>query len=189
MRTPNFLSAPASVFLLLMISGCSLIIGNVKPLEEKSDAYGIMDLSKVNSDWVRLDPKVTQDTSTSAPPESGISDVVYQSTSSASIISINSACKTAPKGAGRDRLEDLSRELFLGISDIKQQETSKLVVDENPAFQTTLRGKLNQEEMMLRTIVLKHSTCIYDLMYISRPERFKDHEKDFTDFVNSLRLK
>src|SRR4051794_35973237 len=71
----------------LLQGGCSLFIGNVKPIEEKSDKYGILDLSKINSAWVRLDPKMPQS-------ESGISDVVFQLHGTGSIISLNSACKS-----------------------------------------------------------------------------------------------
>jgi hypothetical protein len=178
--------------IMLLQSGCSLFFGSVKPVEEKSDAYGIMDLSKINSDWTRLDPKSTSDQATNQdapPPESGISDVVFQSKSSASIISINSACKNYKKGEEKQDLQALTNELLLGISDILLREEAKVIIEGTPALQTTVEGKLNRENMMLRTVVLQRSHCIYDLMYIARPERFKENEGDFSRFISSLRLK
>ena len=35
-------------------NGCSLLIGNIKPVDEKSEDYIIMDLSKYDPDWIRL---------------------------------------------------------------------------------------------------------------------------------------
>ena len=45
--------------LLMMLAGCGtgVLIGNVKPVDEKSESYGVMDLTKGNPDWIKLDPK------------------------------------------------------------------------------------------------------------------------------------
>jgi hypothetical protein len=180
------------LFIALTQSGCSLFFGNVKPVEEKSDSYGILDLSKVNSDWTRLDPKGTtphDQTPDAPPPESGISDVVFQSKKSASIISLNSACNRYKKVPQNPDLKALTRELFLGLSEMHDLEQANLIIQETPALQTTIQGKLNGESMKLRTVVLQRSHCVYDLMYIARPERFLENEDDFSHFVSSLRLR
>jgi hypothetical protein len=43
--------------------------------------------------------------------------------------------------------------------------------------------------MKLRTVVLRRGSCVYDLMYVARPEHFKDNEPDFAHFIASLKLK
>lgn len=181
-------------FLVIAVTqpGCSLFFGNVKPVEEKSDSYGIQDLSKVNSDWIRLDPAATpsnHSTVDAPPPESGISDVVFQSKKSASIISLNSACNRYKKVPQAPDLKALTRELFLGLSDTHHQEQVPLQIQNTPALQTTIEGKLNGEAMKLRTVVLQRSHCVYDLMYIARPDRFSENEATFSQFVSSLRLR
>src|SRR4051812_47677682 len=79
------------------ISGCALI-GNVKPVAEKSESYGVMDLSKENPEWVKLDTSETRSGENSSggsqeTETTEVSDVAYQSKRNASIISLNSACR------------------------------------------------------------------------------------------------
>lgn len=178
-------------FLCLTQWGCSLLIGNIKPVEEKSTTYGIQDLSKVDPDWVKFNstPKTSLEAGTpeSGTPESGISDVAYQSKKNASIISINSACKNYPQK--ENTLKELTRELLLGISDITRLEERSLTVSDTPALETTLKGKIDHEEMMLRTVVLHRLNCVYDLMFVARPDHFNANLEDFSRFVSSLRLK
>jgi hypothetical protein len=172
-------------------SGCSLFFGNVKPVEEKSESYGFLDLSKTNPDWVRLDPKTSLevDETSSPSPESEISDVVFQSKNAASIISLNSACKSYKTSGETLPLKTLTNELLLGISEVSYRDETPLTMEGSPALQTTIQGKLNGENMKLRTVVLQKLNCVYDLMYVARPEHFNAGEPDFSRFVSSLRLR
>jgi hypothetical protein len=171
-------------------TGCSLFFGNVKPSDHKSTDYGILDLSKVNPDWVKLDPtKSLDEAELPEVPESGVSDIAFQSKKTASIISINSACKSTTNSATIRDLKELTRELLLGISEVRDRVEKTFTLGDTPALQTTLKGKMENEEMMLETVVLKRNKCIYDLMCVTRPERFKLNEAEFSDFVSSLRLK
>jgi hypothetical protein len=173
----------------LFLSGCSLFFGNIKPIEEKANDYGVLDLSKVSSDWVKLDPKSNSEAKDSTGiPESGVSDVAFQSKKTASIISVNSACKVYQTHEKVD-LAALTRELLLGISSITAKEERKLTIDHFPALETTVQGKINEENMMLRTVVLHRVNCTYDLMYVARPEKFNVKVEDFSRFVSSLKLK
>jgi hypothetical protein len=188
-----------SLAALFATSGCSVVVGNVRPLEEKSTEYGVMDLSRSNSDWKKLDP-----VKAAAQSESGkaqdvspteVSDVAYQSSSTASIISLDSACRqhgdsksSRAKGSGPD-LKTLTDLLLLGITDVTLREERGLEVQKTPALETTIQGKLNGEPMEIRTVVLKRQNCVYDLVYMSRPQYFERHLNDFAHFVASLRLR
>lgn len=163
---------------LALSSGCATLIGNVEPVEEKSESYGVMDLSKADRDWSRLP----------ASQGSEVSDVAYQSLSTASIISLNSACRATPETQPKD-LQALTNLLFLGISDITQRTEKGVIVHNLPALETTILGKLNNEPMMLRTVVLRRGNCIYDLLYMARPRHFPRHETEFAQFIASLRLR
>ena len=179
-------------FIVMTQSGCSLILGNVRPVEEKSNVYGVLDLSKTKKNWTKLDSGLSSGKSyseNSDTPDSGISDIAFQSNETASIISINSACKSSKNLDRNKSLKELSRELLLGISDITLQEEKNVQLDDTQALQTTLRGRLNNEDIMLQTVVLKRDLCVYDLMYVSRPNKFEENRKDFADFVSSLRLR
>jgi len=197
--------------LIFTSSGCSLLFGNIKPTEEKSKNYGILDLSlsfspsptpslaqpsQGHSEWVKLDQKMSTEREetqglASELSGSGISDVAYQSKETASIISLNSACKTYALQAmdKKETLESLTQELLLGISEITLKEERNLTIDQIPALETTTKGKIRQENMMLRTVVLKRLNCVYDLMYVARPESFDKNRDDFSRFVSSLKLR
>jgi len=178
---------------LMMLTGCGtgFIIGNTKPVDEKSESYGVMDLSKGNPDWIKLDPKSVDINSTSqdaATTSTEISDVAFQSKGTAAIISLNSACRESKEYENKD-LRTLTNVLLLGAADVTLRDEKEITVSANPALQTTIEGKINSEKIMLRTVVIKRRNCVYDLVYVARPQTFDAHVEDFSHFVASLRLK
>lgn len=182
------------ILFLLLLDGCStgqVLIGNVKPVDEKSESYGVMDLSKGNPDWLKLDPK-TEDTNPTpqdaATTSTEIADVAFQSKSTAAIISLNSACRDSKDYENKD-LRTLTHVLLLGSSDVTLRDEKEYSISGSPALQTTIEGKINGEKVMLRTVVIKRQTCVYDLVYVARPQTFDAHVEDFSHFVASLRLK
>jgi hypothetical protein len=184
------------MILTLSASGCGILIGNTKPVDQKSDSYGIAELSKENPDWQKLDPQragngVDGEDADVTPTE--VADVAYQSQKTSSVISLNSACrngKEAPEGKSvQEDLRSLTDVLLLGASDVTLRDERPLTLQSTPALQTTIQGKMNGEKVMIQTVVLRRKTCIYDLLYIARPQTFAAGESTFTHFVASLRLK
>ena len=194
-RSASRLAAAAFITVTLAISssGCALFklagasVGNERPVEEKSELYRIADLSKQGKEWVKLESGSGDSSRTD------VSDVAYQSRKNASIISLNSACRKNAQDEAEDKREDLkklSSRLFLGLTDITFHNERGLTVQNEDALETTVQGKLNgEEEMMLRSVVLKRGVCVYDLVYMARPRHFGTNEKDFAHFVDSLRFK
>lgn len=174
--------------LLVAGSSCGILIGNVKPVDEKSRSYGVMDLSRSDPDWIKLDPRKTEASTDGQVSPTEIPDVAYQSRRTASIISIDSACRKAPEEP-KESLRTLTQLLFLGMTDITLRTENPLLIQGTQGLETTVRGKLNNEQMMLRTVVLRRSSCVYDLVYIARPEYFAENEADFSHFVASLHMK
>jgi hypothetical protein len=191
-----FLTLFGAISLGAISSGCSVVVGNVKPIEEKSTEYGVMDLRHISPDWKKLDPAKTAAQSESVKEQdvspTEVSDVAYQSKSTASIISLDSACRLAPDasrpGAERD-LKSLTDLLLLGITDVTLREERGMEIQKTPALETTITGKLNGESMQIRTVVLKRQNCVYDLVYMSRPQYFERQLSDFSHFVASLKLR
>ena len=168
-------------------SGCGLLFTTVKPVDEKSKNYRVADLSKDNLDWTRLEPSASDSSPASAPAESSdLTDVAYQSKQTASIISLNSACRLK---AGPDSLAVISHELILGVTEVSQHDEKNIDVSGMPALETTLQGKLNGEPIAMKTVVLKKEACTYDLIYVARPAHFLAQQADFSHFVSSLHLK
>lgn len=167
-----------------LFTGCA-VVGQVRPVEEKSQSYGVLELNKENPEWLKLD----QSRADSADDMTGteVPDAAYQSKKSGAIISINSACRA---GLEQDKdLQNLTNLLFLGVSDIKTRTEQGITIETTPALQTTLHGTLNGEEMMFRTVVMKRGVCVYDMIYMASPQFFPDHEQEFAHFVASLRVK
>lgn len=182
------------LILLVASSGCSVVVGNIKPLEEKSTAYGVADLSSSNPDWKKLDPAKTTAQNESvkvqdvSPTE--VSDVAYQSSSTASIISLDSACRLSADALRPSQdLRSLTDLLLLGITDVTYRSERGMEVQKTPALETTIKGSLNGELMQIRTVVLKRQNCVYDLVYMARPTHFESQLADFSHFVASLRLR
>lgn len=175
------------IALALTLSGCGVLIGNVKPSDYKSESYGISQLDRDEpGTWKKLD---TQPASSDADASvSEIPDASYQSKSNSSIISINSACRDGREKHSQS-LRDFTRQLLLGMTDLDLNQEKETSLQNVPALETTLRGKMNGESVMLRSMVLQKKDCVYDLLYIARPEQFPTHESDFAKFVSSLRIK
>lgn len=172
---------------LIAASGCSTLIGNVKARDQKSDDYGIADLARLpESEWTRVSPSAEVTENAINPSE--ISDVAFQSRKTASIISLNSSCRTGREADERD-LRSVTNLLFLGMTDVSMRNERNVSIQDLPALETTVQGKMNGTDMMLRAVVLRKGDCLYDLMYLARPSFFPVHEADFSQFVASLRLK
>ncbi len=194
-RLQPFLLLILSLIFTVTQTGCGLLLGNVKPADEKSESYGVLDLSKTKPDeWMKLDPsKVAEpDGSESPNSTSEVSDAVYQSKKTAATISLNSACRPKPEKSASEQATDLRKVtnlLLLGLSNITLRGEQAITLQGRPALQTTLRGKLNSEDVMLRTVVTRKDSCTYDLVYLAPPEQFQTNLADFSQFVASLRLK
>ena len=178
------------IAVMALSSGCSTLIGNIKPVEDKSTRYKVIDLSLTNSEWTRLGARQEDPSGRNTPEtveKTQTSDLSFQSKKTASIISLNSACRE-DQGDEEHSLKDFSRTLLLGISEIKTVDQKNLQIDQVAALETTVDGKLNSQPVKLRTVVLKDQDCLFDLMYVARPEHFLQNEDDFEKFISSLRL-
>jgi hypothetical protein len=193
-RSRASLLAATGAIALLAASSCSTLVGSVKPVDRKSERYGILDLSReAPQAWKKLEtaqllPEDAQITSNASAFSSEISDMAFQSQRTSAIISLNSSCRKG-RGAASD-LQPYLRELFLGMTDREDQaEPRETTLSGVPALSQTVEGRMAGELTKIEAVVLSKADCVYDLMYISRPEAFAVHEKDFKRFVSSLRLR
>jgi hypothetical protein len=182
--SPRVLLRFALPFLLLQ-SACGTLIGTQKPVARKASDYQVLDLSTLpGRDWERLPSAASEE-------DQEISDRSYQSMATGGVISLNSACRRRNADPSVD-LRSISQQLFLGIQETAPREERPLTVDGAPALSTTVEGTLTaagkKEPVKLRAVVLRKEECVYDLMYVARPERFAAREADFSKFVESLRV-
>jgi hypothetical protein len=190
------LLAPLVLPIAFLFSGCSLLFGNILPTTERSSQYEIFNPAQENSEWLPLEsePSATQEEA-----DASASDIAFQSKTTGTILSLNSACRPAldwglqaeegdPAAYEREQLKQFSRQLLLGIEPTEPLIEKYIEVSQLPALETTLTGTLAGASTKVRTVVLRKGTCVYDLMYVTKPQFFDADEPTFRRFVASLRV-
>lgn len=164
-------------------TGCSVLIGNIKPSTEKASLYTYQAPSERDPDWFR-----TQEQNAEAGTDSAEkSDVVFQHRVTHGIISINSTCRPRDEKRESD-LKSFTNLLLMGVQNIGERTERPITVDREPALETSLRGALQGQTMQFQTVVLRHQSCLFDLMYLAQPQHFEAKKAAFADLVKSLRF-
>ena len=180
----------ACITVFISINGCGVLVGNIRPVTEKAEQYGILDLSQERPDlWTKIQNKSANEERTdSDTTPSEVSDVAFQALKSPSIIALNSGCRPSVQTQTKE-LKDLTNELLMGFTEVENRIEKNITLEQSPALETTIRGKMADKPIFLRTVVLRKNRCVYDLLFMSSPTDFTTHESDFSKFVASLRIK
>lgn len=158
-----------------------MLVGQVKPLEEKSVNTPTPSPTLESSGWRRLDSADSSDQSSERPDEA------WQSTRTDAIISMNSVCR---RGSGGERdVRSVTRVLLSQWDHLKIEEQKSVLFKTLPGYQTTARGKYLGRDRRFQIVVVKSPTCIYDLIYLSPFETFDQELSDFNRFRDSVELK
>ena len=179
-----------SLFLTVLtgaLSGCSVLIGNIKPVGEKSQSYEVLRLEKENPNWVAIDSNSVKESDEEDNESLESSDLAYQSKSSSSIISLNSSCRKN-LASSQLTLRQFTDALLLGIQSIENREEREISISGAQALETTLQGNLGGRTSRLRSVVIRKGMCVYDLMLIARVDRFGQDLPTFERFVNSFQF-
>ena len=172
----------AILWAMLTLTGCSVLIGNIKPSTEKSSSYSVQAPPEKDPDWIR----VVESNAQGAPQEER-SDVVYQSKSTNSIISINTTCRERDTSREND-LRGYTNLLLMGVQQISDRSERPLTVGKESGLETTLNGSLQGQSMRFQTVVFRRSLCVYDLMFLAQPQHFETKQAAFAEFVKTLRF-
>jgi hypothetical protein len=168
-------------------SGCSVLIGNIKPVGEKSESYDVLRLEKESTDWIAIDSNSVKESDDEDAETLESSDIAYQSKASSSIISLNSSCRKSIESSQRT-LRQFTDALLLGIQGIENREEREVTLSGAKALETTLQGNLGGRTSRLRAVVIRKGMCVYDLMLIARVDRFGQDLPTFERFVNSFQF-
>jgi|GEM_PF-635014 len=185
----------------LLLPGCATFIGSDRPVEEKSHHYQVGDLSRMDADWARdqeRDPeKISGAAAEAGDPgaESALADRSWRSSRTGSIISLNTICRPthASLAVNGATLRDLSRQLFLGMGDIRLSEEKDITIQGVPALMRTVEGSIQDRPgkvrtVKMRTVNLLHGECLFDIMLVAAPSRFPSDEAALQKLLDSLRL-
>lgn len=172
------------------LSSCALV-GNVRPLAEKSETYAVRSPSESDSEWITVtEPESLSPRQKDEDPEdysNEVSDLVFQSKKTGAIISLNSACRPKHKDLNAE-LSELTDLLFLSVTDVKKREQKSIEISGIPALETQIFGKMDGKDIRMNTVVLKKGECIYDMLYISRPKFYDNGKLTFGKFVSSFKV-
>lgn len=174
---------------LMALEGCGVLIGNVKPVEEKAKKYSMLDLSRDSQDgveWTRIIVNRTKE-STVNEISQFMPDSSFQSSKTNSIISINSTCRVGFENSERN-LGTLTQGLLFGITHVVSRESRDTTLSGLPALETTVEGQMASQPTKIRVVVFKISSCIFDVMFVARPNYFKDDEGTFERFKAGIQL-
>jgi hypothetical protein len=169
------------ILTLTSLTGCSLgglMVGQVNPVDEKSQGVQAVALEKIDPNWKRVDMDES-DTSSGSP------DRAWQSVKTASVISLNSACR----GHNNHDLAEITSDLLIQWRDLRNISQKEITLSGYKALETTAEGIYFNRKRKLQTIVVKTPTCIYDLIFLGSIRNFPQDLAVFQAFRDKLILK
>ncbi len=170
--------------LALTLASCSVLVGQVKPVEEKSANSSTGRGALERHGWKQINLSAESDSTADA---SDAPDAAWQSPKSTAVISLNSVCRKT-QGRGRD-LKQITEVLLSQWDNLKLEAERSLTVGGYPAYETIASGDFGSSHRKFETLVVKSPTCVYDLIFVSPPETFDQEVSVFQEFRDSLFLK
>lgn len=114
--------------------------------------------------------------------EPGIDDVAFQNSENGAMITINSVC-----GQYQDlSLEELTKNVISGVQEPIETDHKELNVSGLPALETSVNGKADGEPVTAIFTVIRSSTCVYDVIFASRPEHSQPGAQDYRLLIGSF---
>jgi len=185
----SFYYTTAVVFLSLTAAGCSvskLLVGHVDAVDQKSSTIQVTPVEMIDPLWKRIDSSENSASMNDMP------DRAWQSSKTASVISLNSACRQRNDEAqnyAEMGLKEITADLLSQWTEIEHKTESDLNVSGFPAFETSAEGIYYGRHRKFQTIVVKTPTCIYDLIFLSPPKHYTQDLAIFQKFRDKLILK
>jgi hypothetical protein len=106
--------------------------------------------------------------------------LAYRDDPADATVAINGRCG---KDGDDVALQSLTQHLFLLFTDREIKQQRLIPMDGREAMRTTLTAKLDGVQKAFATYVMKKDGCVYDFLYISRPDTFDANVGQFDAFV------
>lgn len=150
--------------LLLMTSSCiSMLFSSGGSQKSKIYSY-----NAPAAPWAKID--------------SGVDDVAFQNATTMAMMTIYSVC-----GQYQDlSLEELTKNIVVGVQEPSESAHKEFTIDGMPAMETTLSGKADGEPIKAIFTIIRSSTCVYDIIYASKPEQFDQGATDYNALIDSF---
>lgn len=108
-------------------------------------------------------------------------DLALEDTRSAARMAVAVNCperETAP-------LPSLVRHLYFGLRQVERLRQEQVVLDGAVGLDTVVRGSWEGTTVQIRSLVIRRTGCLYDLLYVAPPDAFAARSADFDRFVQS----
>lgn len=168
---------------LLLLNSCSILVGQVKPVEEKAPTPQFAAIDQRHPDWKRLELH----SATSVENPDDIPDSAWQSNKTAAVVSLTSACRK--NNDGDMGLRDFTANLLSQWRNLNVDTQREIKVSNYPALETTAEGIYLNRLRKFQTVVVKSKSCMYELVYLSQTKTFSQEIAVFQEFRDSLNLK
>lgn len=186
----SFYYTATVVFLSLSANtGCSvskLLVGQVDPVDQKSNTIKLTPVELIDPHWKRVDISGDSQAINDMP------DRAWQSTKTASVISLNSACRQKNDEAqnfSEMGAKEITADLLSQWRDIEHKTEREMMLSGFPAFETTAEGIYYNRKRKFQTIIVKTPTCVYDLIFLSPTKSYTQDLAVFQKFRDKLIIK
>ena len=156
------------LLILMLISSCSMIIGNSGPVSAKNSHYK---LKFSSSDWV-----LKADES---------SDYVYENKKNGSILLSNSFCKEFQE----EHLETLALKTFKIVDKFKIDRQESTTFENREAYRMEGTGSVDGVLVSLKILNTRRNNCYFDFVSINPMPAKGSQLQAFESFLNSVEFK
>ncbi len=169
------------------LSGCSVLIGNVRPVEEpaplhESESKATGSMSPLAAPWKSLELPTSRKERGSAQAGSIVPGLSFQNGETGSTLAYTSGCrKSYQKGA--PALRRVAQSLGSGLSRIQKQEHIDTMVAGIPALRSLVHGWAAGSQVVIESIIFARDGCVFDLTLVSLE---RHHEQDRPAFDKVL---
>ena len=108
-------------------------------------------------------------------------DVVLRDTRSTARMAVAASCPGEETGP----LSSLVRHLFFGLRQVEELRQEQVVLDGAVGLDTMIRGSWEGATVQIRSVVIRRTGCLYDLLYVAPADTFEVHSADFDAFLKS----
>lgn len=162
----------------LGLGGCSVLVGNVRPVEEPASLDGVTEKrGLLGSPWTRIDPPRKD-----GAPGALIPAFSFQNEQTGSTIAFTSGCRGSYRKAPPS-LRMISQSLGSGLQRIQKRLQEDSQVAGVPALSNTIVGWASGSEVTIHNVIFSREGCVFDLTLVSLS---RHHEQDRPAFDSVL---
>ncbi len=181
----NLLKLLRTLLLLLTLpaTGCSVLLGNIRPVEERAALPAEANAPNLlPQPWLGVTNQGEGRTETPKPTEPEFN---FQNQETGSTIAYTSGCRHSYL-TSTPQLRRIAEALGSGLTQIERRQQSEILISGIPALQTTLSGRAAGSAVVIHNVLLATSGCIHDVTLVSLQRHFQSDRTAFDKLLATL---